>query len=66
MVTDCPNLFVQVFEELASESVENVEIAAKCIVELLSLSRSIEMFSAIKIYVWNNAHKLLSSASVAI
>jgi len=66
LVTDCPNILPLVFNELSSDSVDNVEIAAKCIVELLSLSRNIPIFESIKNYVAANVEKLLTSASIAI
>jgi hypothetical protein len=65
-VQDNPNLFELVFAELASDNVENVEIASKAICELLNLSRNITEFKAIKEYICANTDKLLQTCAVAI
>lgn len=66
LVDDCPNLLRLTYEELNDANFENVEIAAKCIVELLSLSRHIESFASIKNYVAANVHLLIAAANQAI
>jgi hypothetical protein len=66
LVSDCPHLFPLIFDELGSESAESVEVATKCIIELLKLSQNIEMYAPIKNYVAANVDKLISSAAAAI
>jgi hypothetical protein len=66
LVADCPHLLSLVFSELASENVDNLEVATKAICELLFLSRTITEFQSIKEYIASNVDKLLASASVAI
>jgi len=38
LTTDCINLIPLIFSELSSSNPDNVEIAANCAVELLSIS----------------------------
>lgn len=66
LTADCPHILPLVFSELASDDADNVETAAKCIVELLQLSRNIELFSPIKNYIAANVDKLIANSAVAI
>lgn len=66
LVMDCPALMALVFDELSSTNVDNAEIAAKTIVELLVLSANIDMFGSIKEYIAGHVEKLLAVASTAI
>ena len=54
------------FNELSSESNDNVEVAANCMVELLSISKNDEKFQPIKNLIVQNVESILSCASVAI
>jgi hypothetical protein len=66
ITTDCANVFPLIFSELNASSIDNVEVAANCAVELLSLSLNDESFVQIKSIIAGNVDSLLASASVAI
>jgi predicted oxidoreductase len=59
------SLFTQSID-LRTENIENVEIATKCTIELLFLSRNIENYKSIKEYIESYFDKLLACASNAI
>jgi hypothetical protein len=66
LTTDCPSILPLVFAELASDSADNVETAAKCVVELLQLSRNIDIFAPIKNYVAARVDYLIANSALAI
>jgi hypothetical protein len=66
LTLDCQNIIPLMFNELSSESNDNVEVAANCMVELLSISKNDEKFQPIKNLIVQNVESILGCASVAI